>query len=1185
MLLSHLSSLKMENTNKILTVGFMNIRGQTGLSRAKQVQIESFLTTQRLDVLHLQEIHIGEDSFSNCDQICSSYNIISNNAASKYGTASIVKSDLIPENILMDTKGRAIVFNIDNLTLSNLYLPSGTDASSRAQRENYFSETIPQLLLNRLDAGLVGGDMNCITHNIDSTHHPEAKKSPSLARLLKTFDMVDSFRSLLPTKKIFSHYYNNPGQGGGQGATRIDRSYNWGEITVKEARYEPVAFSDHMAYIVTISIPSLSSSMLSPRSRPLFKVRPEVIFDKVFQERLGDSMADWKEVKDNGLDVLLWWDIVVKPGVKKLAIQRSKELNLQKRGELNLLLIQQAYLAKKLFDGDLAQYAHLRCVQVHIQKWYEKESEKVLLQSRSDEVNNNEKVRIYHHDLHKKHLKRSSILKLQTEEGVIEGHQECASYLESQVGHLLLNPGVLDTAARDVMLNEIEQVFTEEDNTKLLSRPTMVKVKKVIAKSNLYAAPGTDGIPSLLYSKCWDVMGPALTEVIQEIHAGAVPTKSMRTCLMVFGSKPKKLNSIKPGDKRRISLLNSDFKALTGLEAEMFGDTATHTLSPVQLVAGSDRRIHHGINLARDAINQAGKSRMGCGLLDLDFLAGFDWLEMEWVYMVMAKKGVAQVVIDRIRRIYADSTTTVVVNNILGETFPNIRGSLRQGDVPSMYWFGVGIDPLLIYLDRRLAGIPIIALPAAGPTSEGAAGPVLPPVQQHYKVVAYADDVKPSITSMQEFHLVDKACALLERASGVKLHRDPSAGKVKFLPLGRWKGSLTQEDLPHQYVQLSDHLDFVGVELRATFQQTRKVNGDQLQQKVKNTVGPWKAGRFMPLTLRPFSANTYALSKVWFKCGSVNLRNQDIDNINSQVKSWLYQDCLEKPSELILHRDTQAGGLGLFNVKIRSLALLIRSFLETASNPKFRHSLLHEVLFRYHVLGEDSLPNPGFLPYYDQAFFSTIRHYKETCPLNISIMTTKQWYRVLLEDRVLMNPGVDGTPPALLPTRVEVLMPHQDWPATWLLAKTKGLSSENSSFLFKLVHQLLPTQDRVHRITNDPGVCKICRAAPEDRLHAFSTCPSSKATSDLLLGYVHAAVPGLSPEDMLRLNFASRLDESDKLAVLVVISTGLKYIWESRLDKKVVHQHKMRAEIEACISILRKSRYCGSADRVLELIV
>ena len=37
------------------------------------------------------------------------------------------------------------------------------------------------------------------------------------------------------------------------------------------------------------------------------------------------------------------------------------------------------------------------------------------------------------------------------------------------------------------------------------------------------------------------------------------------------------------------------------------------------------------INQARDAIHQAGKRKSGCGLLDLDFMAGFDWLDMSWV--------------------------------------------------------------------------------------------------------------------------------------------------------------------------------------------------------------------------------------------------------------------------------------------------------------------------------------------------------------------------------------------------------------------------------------------------------------------------------------------------------------------------------------------------------------------------
>ena len=38
---------------------------------------------------------------------------------------------------------------------------------------------------------------------------------------------------------------------------------------------------------------------------------------------------------------------------------------------------------------------------------------------------------------------------------------------------------------------------------------------------------------------------------------------------------------------------------------------------------------------------------------------------------------------------------------------------------------------------------------------------------------------------------------------------------------------------------------------------------------------------------------------------------------------------------------------------------------------------------------------------------------------------------------------------------------HQ-WQTIWPLSRTKGLSSEQSSFLFQLLHQLLPTQDRIN---------------------------------------------------------------------------------------------------------------------------
>ena len=100
-----------------------------------------------------------------------------------------------------------------------------------------------------------------------------------------------------------------------------------------------------------------------------------------------------------------------------------------------------------------------------------------------------------------------------------------------------------------------------------------------------------------------------------------------------------------------------------------------------------------------------------------------------------------------------------------------------------MRWFGVANDPLLIYLEKRLAGIPICSLPNLGPCLVKGTKPE--PVSERYIVQGYADDVKPSVAGMSEFALVDKDANLFERSSSCVLHRDPALGKCKVLPLGR----------------------------------------------------------------------------------------------------------------------------------------------------------------------------------------------------------------------------------------------------------------------------------------------------------------------------------------------------------------------------------------------------------------
>ena len=215
-------------------------------------------------------------------------------------------------------------------------------------------------------------------------------------------------------------------------------------------------------------------------------------------------------------------------------------------------------------------------------------------------------------------------------------------------------------------------MFTDDDNSRILEPLDKQYILETINKSNVNAAPGSDGIPTLFYKDCWDIIGDTLTEVILAIFNGLAPTKSRRTSLMVFGSKPKKLMSLLPKDKRRISLLNSDFKILTGIEATKLKKTLNRTLCQHQYVSGDDRKIHHGITKVRNSIEYANSRNIPAAFLDTDYIAVFDFLIMSWTFKVLMKKGMSPEAINRLKNLYNNNITIPVINNVRQKEIPNL---------------------------------------------------------------------------------------------------------------------------------------------------------------------------------------------------------------------------------------------------------------------------------------------------------------------------------------------------------------------------------------------------------------------------------------------------------------------------------------------------------------------------------
>ena len=226
---------------------------------------------------------------------------------------------------------------------------------------------------------------------------------------------------------------------------------------------------------------------------------------------------------------------------------------------------------------------------------------------------------------------------------------------------------------------------------------------------------------------------------------------------------------------------------------------------------------------------------------------------------------------------------------------------------------------------------------------------------------------------------------------------------------------------------------------------------------------------------------------------------------------------LLKPEESLLFRPTNGGGLGFTSVKQKAKAFLIRNFLELAVNPHYINSQFLSRIYRHHILGED-ITSPPLPPYYSAAFLTTIREAISEGN-DIVSMSTRKWYKYLLDKEVLTAIGDDGRREKVL-CRIERSTPDVDWISTWGKIRLPFLSSRVVSFLWKLCHDILTTEERVNStlgtITN---WCRFgCDHHPvANQIHCFFNCTMTYNIGQWLLQTVRSFGPA-SELDVLRMN-------------------------------------------------------------------
>ena len=132
-------------------------------------------------------------------------------------------------------------------------------------------------------------------------------------------------------------------------------------------------------------------------------------------------------------------------------------------------------------------------------------------------------------------------------------------------------------------------------------------------------------------------------------------------------------------------------------------------------------------------------------------------------------------------------------------------------------------------------------------------------------------------------------------------------------------------------------------------------------------------------------------------------------------------------------------------------------------------------------------------------------------------MSLKDWYIFLLNKNIMEERALDDSL-SQKKCKAEMLYSNINWTRIWSLARSKGLSNESRSFLFRMLHNLHSTKARIHRLIPRLNLQTFCEVQEMEQslIHIFSSDWSQSAqVMNWLLSVLQMFEPSVTYEKIV----------------------------------------------------------------------
>ncbi|XP_050238237.1 uncharacterized protein LOC126687724 [Mercurialis annua] len=239
----------------------------------------------------------------------------------------------------------------------------------------------------------------------------------------------------------------------------------------------------------------------------------------------------------------------------------------------------------------------------------------------------------------------------------------------------------------------------EIDRKKMVDPVTNEEIKSAMFSIGSDKAPGADGYGSLLFKKCWSVIGGDICEAVRDFFISGKLLKQINATIITLN--PKVENALLLSDFRPISCCNVIYKCITKIIASRMRGYLDYFINHAQSAFVPMRKISDNVLLAHELVfnYHRANGRNDCAR-KIDLRKAYDSVQWNCIKEVLLGLNFPDEFIKWIMMCMRTPSDSIMINGKPEGFFKGVKG-IRRGDPMSPLLFVVVMEYLSTCLESK----------------------------------------------------------------------------------------------------------------------------------------------------------------------------------------------------------------------------------------------------------------------------------------------------------------------------------------------------------------------------------------------------------------------------------------------------------------------------------------------------